>query len=61
MKLKWKFKRIMAMVDLVLRDGRVVTHMDVVKAEVAIEGEKIAAIGKGLRRAGKRWIRKAPM
>ena len=49
------------MADLVLRDGQVVTHIDVIKAEVAIEGEKIAAIGKGLRKAEKRLMRKAPM
>ena len=41
------------MADLVLRDGRVGTHTDVIKAEVAIEGEKIAANGKGLRKSGK--------
>jgi len=41
----------MTMADLVLRDGRVGTHTDVIKAEVAIEREKIAAIGKGLRKA----------
>lgn len=36
------------MADLIIRNGKVVTHTDVFEAGVAIEGEKIAAIGYGL-------------
>lgn len=36
------------MSDVVIRNGMVVTHTDVFEADVAIEGEKIAAIGKGI-------------
>ncbi len=36
------------MSDIVIRNGKVVTHTDVFEADVAIEGEQIAAIGKGI-------------
>lgn len=36
------------MADLIIRNGKVVTHTDVFEADIAIEGEKIAAIGYGL-------------
>lgn len=39
------------MADLIIRNGKVVTHTDVFEADVAIEGEKIAAIGYGLGKA----------
>jgi dihydropyrimidinase len=41
----------MTMADIIIRDGKVVTHTDIFEADVAIEGEKIAAIGKGLGKA----------
>lgn len=43
------------MSDVVIRNGKVVTHSDIFEADVAIEGEKIAAIGKGIGK-GKREI-----
>lgn len=36
------------MADIIIRNGKVVTHTDVFEADVAIEGEKIAAIGYGI-------------
>ena len=41
--------------DIVIRGGRVATASDVFEADVAISGENIAAIGRGLS-AGKREI-----
>ena len=37
--------------DLIIRGGRVATATDVFEADVAISGETIAAIGRGLRAA----------
>lgn len=36
------------MFDIVIRNGKVVTHTDVFDADVAIQGSKIAAVGKDL-------------
>ena len=41
--------------DIVIREGRVATASDVFDADVAITGERIAAIGRGLA-SGKREI-----
>jgi len=41
------------MYDIVIKNGKVVTHTDVFEADVAIEGEKIAAIGANLGSAKK--------
>jgi dihydropyrimidinase len=41
------------MVDLIIRNGTVVTHTDQFEADVAVEGEKIVAIGKNLGSAKK--------
>lgn len=41
------------MSDIIIRNGKVVTHNDVFEADVAIDGEKITAIGKNLGSAKK--------
>lgn len=41
------------MTDIIIKNGKVVTHTDVFEADVAIDGDKIAGIGYGLGKAKK--------